>query len=262
MILDYGYPFVTPNSITGSGKTLLGELVRIFVSASSNLYAEAFQIPSKIALLLSRGADPSLCDQRGDNFLHRVLLSRRKYSTYDGLVTPEFNEELKDILMLLITAGADVFAVNNYGQRVCDIAIGSDIWLEWEEALEECGHDPEAILNFVDEGDQGRSTAIDIPSKATQRSLLILSEYLEIRKARLLNLEVGPDETYIDVYREYYDLVVPQEKRIVETDDSDWETKEDEELKDSEDDLDTEDNSSVEFERSNVGVEFPKQKND
>ncbi|KIW94484.1 uncharacterized protein Z519_04460 [Cladophialophora bantiana CBS 173.52] len=74
--------------------------------------------------------------------------------------------------------------------------------MEWKETLEECGYNVLKVLNHVHGQD-------DVPTKEVQRSSLQFAEYLEERKSRLLNLEVGEDERPAAVYRRYYEATVP-----------------------------------------------------
>jgi hypothetical protein len=261
-MIDHGYPLVAPNSIISSKRIPLQVLLGYFVYASrQQVLGITFRIPSKIALLLSRGADPTLRDRFGNGLIHTALCSGKLSSTFDGLVTAVFNEELKDILMLLITAGADVVAVNDYGDCASDIAVHYGNWPEWEEALQECGYDLKNVLKRGHGANEGQSTAIDFTTSVVKHSLLTFSEYLEIRKSRQLHLEVAPGESYKKVYKRYYDSVVPNEDRIVDLqDDSRWKTEDDGEYEEYEDDVDDELDNSVESETPETGIQLPKAK--
>jgi hypothetical protein len=260
-MIDHGYPLVAPNFIIGSERTPLQLLLSFFVRTSREDLADVFQIPSKVALLLSRGADPTLHDRFGNSLIQRTLLSGKRSSTFDGLVTADFNEELKDILMLLITAGADVLAVNDGGHCASDIAVRYGNRSEWEEALQECGYDLKEVLKCRHRENEGQSTAIDFTTSAVNHSLLTLSEYLEIRKSRQLHLEVAPEENYKEAYERYYNSVVPDEYRTMDLqDDSVWETEDDEEYEEYEDDVDDELDSGVESETPETGIQLPKEK--
>ncbi|KAH0842540.1 hypothetical protein FOPE_07696 [Fonsecaea pedrosoi] len=146
---------------------------------------------------------------------------------YESLVTKAHDGQLKDVLMLLVTAGADVFAVNRSGESVSDVAIKLGYSAEWKETLQECGYDVSNVLNHSDEHDE-------VPRQHQQRHLLTFAEYLQVRKSRLLNLEVGEDETPQEVYRRYYRTAVPKHLRIKEMDSSDSSDSEEE---DDEDDF-------------------------
>jgi hypothetical protein len=250
-MIDHGYPLVAPNYIMGSERTPLQVLLGYFVCASRQVLDFPFQIPSKVALLLSRVADPTLRDRFGDGLIHSALESGKISSTFDGLVTADFNQELKDILMLLITAGADVLAVNDDGDCASDIAVRYGNRSEWEEALQECGYDLKDVLKCGHGENRGQSTAVDFTTSVVNHSLLTFSEYLEIRKSRQLHLEVAPGESYKEVYKRYYDSVVPDEHRTVDLqDDCVWETE----------DIGDEHDSSVESETPETEIQQPKEK--
>ncbi|KIW82883.1 hypothetical protein Z517_02126 [Fonsecaea pedrosoi CBS 271.37] len=164
---------------------------------------------SKIAFLGAGGADPYFRNGRGESYLRQILVARAKYSgtMYESLVTKAHDGQLKDVLMLLVTAGADVFAVNRSGESVSDVAIKLGYSVEWKETLEECGYDVSNVLNHSDEHDE-------VPRQHQQRHLLTFAEYLQ------------------EVYRRYYRTAVPKHLRIKEMDSSDSSDSEEEEDED------------------------------
>ena len=91
----------------------------------------------------------------------------------------------KDIVILLITAGADVCAVDGKGKSVSDIAICSGQQTLWTEALKYCGINIRDVLarpNF----DPAHSTALGPEYSQPPRSVtskMSLEEYLERREA-------------------------------------------------------------------------------
>ncbi|EXJ59412.1 uncharacterized protein A1O5_12293 [Cladophialophora psammophila CBS 110553] len=191
-IFDNAEPFVTPQTRSW---THHGHLCR-----SALLMAWAF------TFLTSRGADPCVTDEDGGTPLHMILSSGKcKYwdLVYGSLVTNRQHGELKDILMLLVPAGAYVFAVDHSGESVSGIAVKHGYSVEWKETLEECRYDVLNVLNHVHGQD-------DAPTKEVQRSSLKFAEYLEVRKSTLLNLEVGDDERPAFVYPRYYETTVPE----------------------------------------------------
>lgn len=102
---------------------------------------------------------------------------------YQNLVTHNFDGELKDILLLLLTAGADPYARNETGDSVSDVASGWGHENEWWEALEECGYDADEVVG-AEEKTLARSSGIDVKDRAQYRPLLGFAEYLQIRKTR------------------------------------------------------------------------------
>ena len=95
-----------------------------------------------VEFLLDRGADVTTKDDDGNTCLHNVLQSSH-LSGHDN------RDELKNLLVLLIQAGADVYATTNDGESVSDMAYTfildffEPICLGhvWEEALLTCGYD-------------------------------------------------------------------------------------------------------------------------
>ena len=113
-----------------------------------------------IALLLRRGACPGLCHRHWDHYLHLAL---------DGSEC-EGPEGLKDALILLIKAGADVSAEDEYGKSVSHKTCQAEtFWREksakqkwggeqrqnydlrlkeiWIEALHACGYNAEEVIS-------------------------------------------------------------------------------------------------------------------
>ncbi|OQV01081.1 Ankyrin repeat-containing protein isoform 1 [Cladophialophora immunda] len=224
VIIDNGEPFVT-------GTMHPWTPIQMLILASFDKWN--FQIASKIAFLISRGADPCYRSKEGDTYLHQIFNSVRDRGpggVYESLVTKNHDGELKDLLMLLITAGADVFAVNAFGKSVSKMALKTGHSVEWKEALEECGYDVSNVLNPGSKDD-------DISQQEQRRSLLTFAEYLEVRKSRLLNLEIGEHDSPASVYKKYYRMAVPEELRIHEIESSDSEMEEDEDDFDDETDI-------------------------
>ena len=91
----------------------------------------------------------------------------------------------KDIVILMITAGADVCAVDGKGKSVSDVAIRSRQQTLWTEALKYCGIDIRDVL-AQSEHDPAHSTALSPEYGQPPRSVtskLSLEEYMERRKA-------------------------------------------------------------------------------
>lgn len=103
--------------------------------------------------LLDQRADVAAKDNYGNTCLHNVIISgragrviSREYPTVP--VSDAYSTEMKNSLVLLIQAGADIYAENNYGNSMSDIAYTTKFmdtprsagWV-WEEALSACGYD-------------------------------------------------------------------------------------------------------------------------
>ena len=144
----------------------------------------------KMALLLSRGADVKARNSRGETCLHRVLL---RYDSVDDIFC--HRSRTRDIMVLLITAGADVCAIDQKGYSVSDLAIRSGHLDIWTEALKYCGIDIKDVLarsNF----DPAYSTALSSeyckPPKSVT-SKVSMAEYLERRKLTHVPEEIEED---------------------------------------------------------------------
>jgi len=96
--------------------------------------------------------------------------------------------------MLLITAGADVYTVNDDGESASDYARWGDHWREWSEALIECGFDIEDVAGREHPPGEAWSSAIDPKAVGPKPPFLSFGEYLEIRKSRLRVQDLSDDE--------------------------------------------------------------------
>ena len=180
--LNLGSPFIGPNS-TGETQAdprkkypLLGLCV-----IHRDGTARAFETAEKMALLLSRGADVNQRDSSGNTCLHIVM-------DYSPLALQNNNlerqNELRDILTLMVTSGADICAINNAKQTVLDIANHPGHHKIWTEVLDTCGFgDPNVRQSY--NADYGWSSAVDqSDSRRPAEGTLKLSflEYLDQRK--------------------------------------------------------------------------------
>ena len=110
----------------------------------------------KAILLLNRKADISCRDYNGDSVLHTVLRGRRWHQMlshnvavrggYGGRWLQSFQEP-KDLLMVFITAGADVYATNDDRETPSMVAREYGRDEEWIEVLELCGYNAEEVLS-------------------------------------------------------------------------------------------------------------------
>ncbi len=106
--------------------------------------------------------------------------------------------ETKDIAILMISAGADVCAIDDHGSSVSDMAMQSGQQGVWTEALEYCGIDIKDVLARPNV-DPAHSTALasqysERPKSVTSK--ISLAEYLERRKT-------FPIHPRLDVYSPY-----------------------------------------------------------
>jgi hypothetical protein len=150
-----GCPFISPNSTEADD--IEPSPLLILAQRHSLPSAEDFEIPDKVALLLARGADVNQRDPLGNTCLHIVMNANECPFEKTRL---ERQTELNDILMLMITARADVQAVNDNGDTVSDIAHAFGHCQIWAEALEACGYNFKRTQQGTSIG-LGRSSAVD-----------------------------------------------------------------------------------------------------
>lgn len=131
MILNLGGEFINYEGRNKNGETLL--------LLSSLGLASGLQSPF-IKMLLDHGASVKARDNLGKTCLHLALSSLRN---------PEKTSE-KDSLLLLVKAGADVYATDYSGISVSN---QTSHWPDisayrrnlWDEVLTECGYDPTTV---------------------------------------------------------------------------------------------------------------------
>ena len=146
-------------------------------------------MPDKVGLLLTRGANVKTRNSHGETCLHLILEEHHHRGRYcwchDGHILWRHQCRTKDIVILMITAGADVCAVDWKGKSVSDVAVRSGHQTLWTEALRYCGIDVKDV-SAKTKADAARSTALSPeysqPPKSV-RSKMSLEEYMERRKA-------------------------------------------------------------------------------
>lgn len=129
-------------------------------------------------------------DSRGRTCLHLVLsahdhLERRCWFDDGGARLWRHLCKTKDTVILMISAGADVCAIDEEGYSVSDVAINSGQLALWTETLKYCGIDIKDVLARPNV-DPAHSTALSSEYSQPHRSVtskVSLKEYLERRKA-------------------------------------------------------------------------------
>jgi hypothetical protein len=150
-VLDFGGPFISPNG------TYIGEHPPLILLArESGLQScSTLHIIDKAILLLNRKADISHCGVNGNTVLHSVLIWKplhqlRTYRKAKSLgIGARWMLSLThplDLLMVFITAGADVYATNLHGYTPSRIANACRRTEEWIKALELCGFNSREVL--------------------------------------------------------------------------------------------------------------------
>ncbi|RDW65278.1 hypothetical protein BP5796_09970 [Coleophoma crateriformis] len=153
--LDYGEYFSSASS-TGAEEELPPLLLLCYTYSGG--FASEFETAEKVILLLQRGADILVKDPtNGFNCLHYILSHKK---------TPHRGHKLdesitRDILMVLLTAGADVYDTANSDISVSEVAHENNKENLWSEVLGICGYDPEA----VSAGDTSHQSQLNISFK-------------------------------------------------------------------------------------------------
>ena len=154
-MLDLGQPFISLNSFyldgTGTERAPLLELAD-YCGLS---FGDAIHIIDKAILLLNRNVDISCRDSNGDTVLHKVLRCERLHEQESYAEAVKWGRQLRwtlslkepqELLMVFITAGADVYATNDEGETPFIVASTYGRDEEWIEALELCGFDAQQVL--------------------------------------------------------------------------------------------------------------------
>lgn len=115
----------------------------------------AFHVIDKSILLLNRKANISCRDCGGNTVLHVILSCPRLHEglSYKKAKASRLRsrwilsrKQPLDLLIVFITAGADVYALNKYGETPSKVAYSKRRIEEWIKALKLCGYDYEEVL--------------------------------------------------------------------------------------------------------------------
>ena len=199
-LIDIGEPFISLES-TGDNNTTATIPLHVLAHCHCMGWGENCQTPDKIVLLLSRGANVEARNHRGETSLH-VGFSNPFIHEHPGWWYDEdqpYLLEIIDILILMISAGADVCAIDDQGRSVSDAALDSGQQVAWTKALKYCGIDINDVLARSNV-DPARSTALSSPYNKRPNSVtskISLAEYLERRKPCVIG------EPWRNDHREY-----------------------------------------------------------
>jgi hypothetical protein len=150
LVLDLGSPFISIASpcidLTGKSTPALA----ILAESCGLAEGDSFNILGKTILLLNRGANVLCRDYFGNTVLHLVISSGRLSKSRTGYGSARWFISLTqpfNLLVLFMTAGADVYATNDAGETPSMVAMEFGRIDEWTSALKMCGFDVEEVLN-------------------------------------------------------------------------------------------------------------------
>jgi len=150
-LLDLGHPCVHANAAFAS--TFNYELEQTpLLSVAEHFHLlldQSLDMSEKVFLLLRRGADIAARDRDGNTCLHLVLMldadmEKEKFRAYQ-------EDEFKDILMCMVTAGVDLSACDIYGKTISQTAVEYGHEGLWKEVIAECGYDPDEVFSLETE---------------------------------------------------------------------------------------------------------------
>lgn len=185
-LLDLGEPFISLES-TGDDMPYESTTPLLLLAGFHAWYYYLSPLtPAKIAFLLRRGANAKARNPGGETCLHRVL--RHNHRAKDcwceiSSRTWRYLYQTKDILILMISAGADVCAIDKQGRSVSDVINHPGLETVWTEALKYCGIDIRDVVARPNL-DPAHSTALDYQYREPLRSVtskISLAEYLKRR---------------------------------------------------------------------------------
>jgi hypothetical protein len=180
-MINLGDPLISPkNSIKSFTGIKVPPLI-ILADFCGYTHPEVLQIVDKAILFLKRKADIACRDYNGYTVLHTLLKCLRHHEQSRQLPEDGFYLSLtepKQLLMVFITAGADVCATNDRGKTPSMIARDYGREDEWTEALTLCGYDPEEVFA------QSGSTLHD-SMRIPQTFILSFEEFCQNRQEHL-----------------------------------------------------------------------------
>lgn len=190
-LLDLGEPFISLESTDGDSPEAMIPLL-LLANIHTQVGGLRNRAPEKIALLLSRGANAKARNPIGETCLHAVLEHQHyynerycRYCWCNNRGTLLYLHNTKDILILMISAGADVCAIDEQGRSVSDIArIHPRLQKVWTQALKYCGIDIRDVVARPNTN-PAHSTAMSSEYSGPRRALasrITLTEYLKRRK--------------------------------------------------------------------------------
>ena len=157
----------------------------LLLAIGCGLYFDSsLHIVDKAILLLNRKANISRRNYHGNTVLHTILSCRRLHEelSYKKAKANRSRSRWRlsrkqplDLLIVFITAGADVYALNKRGKTPSKLAYNNRRIEEWIKALELCGYDYEEVLAHP-------SPCTDYCKANHQASKLSFEEYCQQRE--------------------------------------------------------------------------------
>jgi hypothetical protein len=193
-MLDKAEPFVSLKK----GYLCQGMLVHPLLYVAERAFsgrAEVFEAAEKIHLLLERGADVGVRDEDGRSCIHLVLNS---LMNADGLYD-HCEIQLKDVLMRMVTFGADIDACDKRGESVPETACKVGYEELWLEIVAECGKDPEPVLHCLNNYYRKQNPGFGVFATGTpntQSNRLSFSECNKQRRSPAFRADGKCDENY------------------------------------------------------------------
>ena len=198
-ILKLGIPFVSPNIEVLDGLDIKRSALSYLAKKCGYMDSLMIQLVDKAILLLKAKASIAYRDAAGDTVLHTLLSCHRAHR---GNYTMGHNfyhhghgdrytlarqfylslTEPKQLLIIFLSAGADVYAKNQDGETPSSVATNNGHEDEWNEALMECGYDQEEIWAHTEQGlsdhiGKRQSSRVSFEDVCRQRQ-----EYLEFKE--------------------------------------------------------------------------------
>ena len=156
----------------------------LLAEACGLIDSDTFHIVDKAILLLNRKANISCRNYHGNTVLHTILNCPRLHEIFSYKKAKALRSRSRwilshkqplDLLIVFITAGADVYALNKNGETPSKVAYSNRRIEEWIKALKLCGYDYEEVLAHP-------SPCTDYCKANHQASMLSFEEYCQERE--------------------------------------------------------------------------------
>jgi hypothetical protein len=190
-MIKLGEPFISPTMTFQHGRRYDYPLARLadFCGSEVKFNSETVE---KAILLLKWKSNISYHDNFGNTLLHLLLRCEQVDQNKDWEFNKlELNHSLRtqrELLIVFITAGADVYAINHYGETPSILARTYGREKRWIKALTFCGYDYSDVISAQPDGD------LHDPNRVRQTSKLSLEEYCQRRQDYRWFVEEATDD--------------------------------------------------------------------